>query len=855
MDQQLTTSDAGGIKALLEEEGAVIRDAHFAGAGGSEIVQRRTGLIDRALREIHSRLSVSCRMPALLAIGGYGRGELNPHSDIDIMFLCRDEADRRRSPDLLYPLWDAGLDVGYSVRTVKECVSLARQDVKIRTSLLESRLIAGDRDLYESFLQSMRSDVFFWKSASFIREKIAERNATRRKYGGSIYLREPNLKEGEGGLRDFHTALWIAITRFRIASLADLAAQGVITDGQYAVFQRSRNFLWRVRNEMHYQAGRKNDHLTFELQEHAARDFRYRDSAHLLAVERFMKAYFLHARNIREFSNSIVEAALGKPPRRWFERAVAVGPFSLIGRTLAPSSADLCREGDSLVMLAFETAHARRAVLSEHLKALIRGCRIDDRARTSPSVARSFLSILNQPEGLSETLTLMKDLRLLGRYLPEFRAIQALARHDYYHLYTVDEHILLAIRNLQDLWSGARPALPSLVDAVRGLKKRWVLMLAVLLHDLGKAFPRDHEKKGAELAAHVLARLGVDGEDRERILFLIGNHLAMSTLSQRRELTDRKVIADFSRLVRDRENLALLYLLTYADISAVNPNAWTQWKAVLLQDLYRRTLNHLETRAVVMDEDKVRLAAQREKAGEAAAGRYAPSELNAFLSAMSDQYLLFTSTGKVLVHLEMMKRLCDEQLVIHHRHYPEKGYTELTVCAYDAYGMFYRTAGTIAAKNLSILRAQVYTSKTGVMLDTFQITDSDGNLYDYEPAWESIHRELRAALMSKARPPEPGPYARAAGRGAAVTPVVDFDNDASETFTIIDITARDRVGFLYRVTRTLYDLNLDICSARIATEGARVMDSFYVTDLLRGKITDFARLEKIREALLAVLEP
>jgi [protein-PII] uridylyltransferase len=853
LEQKLTITDAGGIKATLEEEGAVIRDAHFAGAGGSEIVQRRTGLIDRLLREAHTRLSVSCPMPALLAIGGYGRGELNPHSDIDIMFLCGDEAERRHSPDLLYLLWDAGLDVGYSVRTVKECVSLARQDIKIRTSLLEARLIAGRPGLYDSFLQAMRNDVFYWKTASFIREKITERSATRRKYGGSIYLREPNIKEGEGGLRDFHSALWIAFAHFRIASLGDLAAKGVITEGQYAVFLRSRNFLWRVRNEIHYLTGRKNDHLTFDLQERAARDFHYRDSAHLLAVERFMKAYFLHARNIREFSNIVADAVLRKPSRRWFERTIAVGSFSLIGRTLVPASDEMCRKDATLVMSAFATAQARHAVFSDRLKSLVRECRMDDGVRESPSASQSFLSILNNPEGLSETLTMMKDLRLLGRYLPEFRAIQALARHDYYHMYTVDEHILLAIRNLQNLWIGTYPGLPTLVDAFRGLRKRWVLMLAVLLHDLGKAFPYDHEKKGAELAGNILARLGVEGEDRERILFLVGNHLIMTSLSQRRELTDRKVIADFSRLTGDRENLAMLYLLTYADISAVNPDAWTQWKAVLLQDLYVRTLQYFDKSTVAGEEDKARLAALLAKAREAAAGRFARDEIESFLSDMSDQYLLYTSTNKVLDHLAMMKRLRDELLVIHHRHYPDKGYTELTVCAYDAYGMFYRTAGTIAAKNLSILRAQVYTSRNGVMLDTFQIIDPAGNLYDYEAAWESIHAELRAALMNKSRPPEPGLYPSARGLGAAVTATVDFDNATSETFTIIDITARDRVGFLYQVTKTLYELNLDIGSAKIVTEGSRVMDSFYVTDLLRGKIIDAVRLEKIRESLMKVV--
>ncbi len=849
----MTSIQAGNIKAMLDEEGAIIRSAHFAGAGGNEVVQRRTGLIDRTLREAYERLTATGPMPALLAIGGYGRGELNPHSDIDIMFLCRDDKDRQRSLELLYILWDAGMDVGYSVRTIDESISLARQDIKVRTSLIEARLLAGDPVFYDSFVRAMQSEVFYWKPSDFIREKVAERVATRQKYGGSIYLREPNIKECEGGLRDIHTALWIAFVHFRVGSLGELVGKTVITGGQYAVFLRSRDFLWRVRNEIHYLSGRKNDHLTFDLQERAAKDFKYRDSAHLFAVERFMKAYFLHARNIREFTNSVAAAVLRKPSRRWFERTLKLGSFSLTGRTLFPSSAEGCRENAALAMTAFEIAQERHAVFSDHLRSLIRGCRIDDTARRSPAASRAFLTILNNPDGLSETLALMKDLRFLGRYLPEFRAIQALARHDYYHLYTVDEHIMLAIRNLQALWSGSFPALATLSDAFKALTKRWVLVLAVLLHDLGKAFRDEHEHRGVELARTILTRLAVAADDRDRVLFLIENHLVMAHLSQRRELSDHKVIADFSRLVRDRENLAMLYLLTYADISAVNPTAWTQWKAALLQDLYMRTLNYLDMSALTVEEERARLIAASVRIRNAAEGLFSSEEIDAFLVSVPEQYLLTASTHRVIDHMNMMKKLPEEQLVIRHRHYPERGYTELTVCAYDAYGMFYRTAGTIASKSLNILRAQVFTSKNGVMIDTFQVTGPEGKLCDYEDVWESVHTELRAALMSGRRLPEPGPPVSPRSLPPVITPTVAFDNETSEIFTIIDINARDRIGFLYMVTKTLYELNLDIGSAKIVTEGSRIMDSFYVTDLFRKKIDDVVRLEKIRETLMKVI--
>ncbi len=854
LNQKTTISLSSVIKAQLEEESAEIRHAHFAGAGGNEVVQRRTGLIDRLLRDAYAHLSSTFRMPSLIAIGGYGRGELNPYSDVDILFLCQDEDDRSRTPEMLYVLWDAGLDIGYSVRTVKECVLLARQDVKIRTSLLESRFIGGDQDLYAAFLQSMRSDVFYWKASAFIKEKIVERNATRQKYGGSIYLREPNIKEGEGGLRDLHTALWIAFVHFRINSLGELVHLGVITEGQYTVFLRSRNFLWRLRNELHYLSFRKNDHMTFDLQEKAALDFRYRDSAHLYAVERFMKTYFIHARTIREFSNIIVNAVLPRPTRRWFYRRTSLGEFSLVGRTLFLASEGAFIRDCTLVLTAFKLVQSYHATFSLQLRDLISKCRIDDKVRTSVVAGQIFLSILENLDGLSETLNLMKELRFLGRYLPEFRDIQALARHDYYHLYTVDEHILLAIRKLQDLWNASHPGPVTFSDALKQLNKKWILILALLLHDLGKAYRQDHELKGTEIAQVILERLGITGEDRERVLFLIKNHLVMSSLSQRRELSDRKVIADFSKLVGDQLNLSMLYLLTYADISSVNPHAWTQWKAVLLQDLYIKTQNYLGKKALAGEEDKVRVQSIIAKIKEAAKGKYSAETIEYFISVMSDQYILSTSLNKILDHVGMMLQLPQEQLIIQHRHYPEKGYTELTVCAYDAYGMFYRTAGTIASKNLSILRAQVYTSKSGVMIDTFQITDPAGKIYEYEDAWKSVLQDLRIALMNKARPPDTSQYSLVPRLSTTITPEVEFDNDTSEAFTIIDISARDRVGFLYQVTKALYDLNLDISSAKIVTEGSRVMDSFYVSDLLRRKVFDPDRLEKIKETLLTVLK-
>lgn len=854
MSRNSTIPDTAVLRKLLADEELSIKSAHEAGASGDAVVLRRTALIDRTLAGLHGSRAAAAPMPALVAVGGYGRGELNPHSDIDIMLLCGNEDERQQASPFLYRLWDMGLDIGYSVRTVDECIEIARTDLKVRTSLLESRLVAGDPHFFSSALQRLHAEVFNRRVPEFITEKLAERAAQRRKYGDSLYLREPNVKESSGGLRDFHTARWIACTRFRAASFEELASQGVITRAQLDGFLRSRNFLWRVRNELHYRSGRKNDQLTYDHQEGAAEAFRFRDSTHLLAVERFMKSYFLHARRVLEFSRMIGERSLPVRKPFWSGPARFLGPFTLLGRTVMPRSERLFQERPELLMQAIEIAHSRSVRLSEQLAGMVAGTRFGDSLRSSPEMARSFLAVLDRLEGLADTLTHMRDLRLLGRYLPEFRAIEALARHDFYHRYTVDEHILTAIRGLEDLWMGKLPSLGTLADAFRGLKKRWVLTLAVLLHDLGKAYRSDHEHRGRELAERILERMNVVGEDRERILFLIEHHLAMSVLSQRRELDDRKVIESFARTVGDRENLALLYLLTYADMTAVSPQAWTPWKSALLQDLYLRTKLYLADGELRQDAGPERDAGTVRLLREQCGGRFSGAQIDAFLAAMPAHYRATASAGRMLRHLDMVHRLPAEQLVIEHRQRTGRGITELTVCAYDAYGMFFRTAGTLAAQNLNIQRAQVFTARNGIMIDTFEVTDPAGSLVAHEEVWNAVKAELRDVLAGGKRPPEGRISAYERVLPGSVEASVSFDNETSGTLTIIDIAARDRVGLLYRVTKTLYDLNLDLASAKIVTEGIRVMDSFYVSDLLRQKITDPERLARIRERLIAVLE-
>ena len=854
LNRNTSKSPQGDIKSFLREEEALIRSAHFDGAGGGEIVQRRTALIDRVLKSIHQSFSRSGNSPLLIAVGGYGRGELNPFSDIDILFLSRDEQDREQTTQMLYALWDAGLDIGYSVRTIDECVELSRNDSKIRTSLLESRFLAGDPTRYQTYMHQMQTEVFYRKPQNYITEKIAERHATRLKYGGSLFLREPNIKESTGGLRDFHSAGWLAWTHYRVSSFSELVIRRIITSEQLNAFIRARNFLWHIRNEIHYLSERKNDQLTFDLQDSAAREFNFRDSKHLLAVERFMKVYFLNASIIHSFARLITERVVPAPKRSWFDRVHTYGPFILAGKVLSQGEDGPFATRPELFMQAFEIYQNQHAVFSGSLKHMITVCRMHDETRSSLPAAKSFLSILDNPDRLFETFELMKDLKYLGKYLPEFRAIQALARRDYYHTYTVDEHILMAMRGLEDVWQGRYPGLSSLYDAFKRLQRRWLLTLSVLLHDLGKAFLSEHEVRGREIAEKILDRLSIQDDDRRRILFLIENHLLMSTISQRRELSDKKVINEFAQTVQDFVNLDMLYLLTYADMSAVSPTAWSQWKAALLQDLYLRTLHALEH----TPDSELRSLGMAEhvfnKLLDAAGGKYAAADIRSFIEAMPSHYLNTTSVARQLYHLAMYRQLLNDKLVIGHRHRLDKGYTELTVCAYDAYGMFYKTAGTIASKNLNILRAKVHTGSNGVMIDTFYITDAEGSIIDYEEIWTSLRSDLYQVLSGERKPPEPRASHYDRFVSAKIAAAVSFDNTSSDTLTIIDIIARDRIGLLYKITKCLYDLNLDIASAKIVTEGVRVMDSFYVSDLFGMKITDHERIAKVTSSLLTVIE-
>ena len=854
---------------------AGIRDMHAGGAGGLRVVQAITALHDGLIESAFERVRTEMGLPvnpagwALAAVGGYGRGELNPHSDIDIMFLCREgapEAGKEFATNTLHLLWDLGLNLGYSVRTASDCLSLMKNDFTIMTSLLESRLICGDAEIFEGFTRKINAQRGAKAAEDYVREKLIERTMRHKKHGDSVYLREPNIKEGAGGLRDIHAALWISRIKRGAGSLDGLYEKGLVREMDLRRLKGSRDYLLRLRNELHYLSGHRQDVLSFELQEQAAKDFGYRPRPGRMAVENFMRAYYLRARGVREVTHYVIEKALGKGTgKRWFflppTKSRIDSRFYVMGRLLCleEEPGEALRARPETMLEAFWHCQSHSVRMSDMLKdaVLDNVGLVNRKLRESPEAGGIFLRMLGRPEGLYEALERMHRLKALGRFLPEFGAVDALVQHDMYHKYTVDEHSLLAVRKITELLTGEGLAYPEFKDALLRVKDRQVLFFSVLMHDTGKAAGKGHSERGAVLAGEAARRLGMDGARAEKVEFLIRNHLLMAHISQRREISEPKVIEKFCRIVDSPELLDMLYLLTYADMSAVGPELFNDWKMMLLKELHERALSLLRDEISPVAFDRDRVAGLRMKIAAEALTRKAGTalEINAFLDRLPPNYVLTVPAETAVRHFELTRGMKGDDLVLDHRH-DRRGYTDLTVILHDMMGILYICAGALAAKNMNILSAQIFTGKDGIIVDTLQVTDYNKKPAHDDALWEDIKASLAKLLRGQRRvedimPAAPSYMKRTALREKPVRVLVD--NEASDRYTVVEVYAPDRVGLLFDITRELYRQGCYISSAKVDTEVDQVVDVFYVTDIFRHKIEDRERIKTITEALVAAV--
>ncbi len=862
------------FRAVLSEGLDSLKLKHAGGASGHESVQAHAHLIDEVVQALMRLIVADARTQGLgptpfvlAALGGYGRGELHPSSDIDLMVVYEGEMSpwvQRITQELLYTLWDLGFQVGHSLRSLDDCVAIGRTDFPSRTSMQEARFIAGDRKLFVRFRHVLRDNVFRHDFEQFLRTALAERDQRYRRWGASPYVGEPNVKESAGGLRDVHTAMWLSASKFDARTLRELTDKGLITPHEQKATDEALTFLWRVRNELHFFSGHRNDVLTRDLQPKIAENLGYRDEPGALAVERFMRDYYLSARAIHRVSRRLIarcEETLSRrdsAERRERQQALADGLVFLDGRLhLAERDPEVFRRDPVRLMRVFWHLHRLGCEMALDLERAIEDSidLVDDGFRRDPVARDLFLDIGRNWGRVAQTFSEMHELGFLGRYLPEFGALTCLVQYDVYHKFSADQHSLIAVEHLEAVAPGRSAESEGAAQVFNEIDKPELLLLGMLLHDIGKAKGHGHVAKGIPLVRELTARMGLAPDDAVLVEFLVAHHLTMSHVAQRRDIDDPKTITDFAGTVGDAQRLRMLYLLTYADMRAVGPGVLTGWQAVILHELYVRTLAHL-TGGRVERPNRVQLAPRL----HALVGADVPLQaVKAHLAMTSDRYLATSSLQRMAEHIRLIARLEQSPVATELFHHPDLGSSELVVVTRDVPGLFSLIAGTLAAHGINIISAQIHTREDGIAIDTFQVNDPSSEAVTAPLRWTRARAALRAVLTGEASVHDLLEQRQHAGREAqrpAGPPKISVDNRLSDAYTVVEVKCPDRVGLLYLITRTLSALGLDIASARIATEIDQALDTFYVHDGVGARVDDAEALERLGKSLeQALAEP
>jgi [protein-PII] uridylyltransferase len=784
------------------------------GCSGWTMTERYTAQIDRFVKDVFLSVEPEANV-ALMATGGYGRGEMAPFSDVDVMFFARDRRDTKASEKVLYKLWDSGLDISHSFRTPRECVEESIRDVKTRTSLLEARFVAGDSGLFEMFKQEVYPEVAQKKQKEFVRDKLREMDKRHLDAGDSVYLLEPHIKEGEGGLRDIHTAYWLSKVVLRAGGVEDF--EGLLGSGEYKRFLSAYDFLLRTRFALHVECGRKNDILSFEYQRAVAQRLGFSDSRKFKGSERMLRYYYLKSRLTKELTRKVVVRCSRTYVSVFRDLLVrkVTDDFSISGGRIIVTKNELFRTHPDRIMEAMHLFSSTGKKLSETTKELIGAnlLRIGRKTRSSPAAVHHFLGIL-KGRRVYETLREMNDSGVLGRFIPEFGALRSLVVHEPYHMYTVDEHTLMAIRHLEDLRTTKYKNREDLHDIFNSMERVDTLFMALLFHDIGKAAGRHHEEEGYKRLKNILTRFNFDVRKRQRIEFLVRNHILMSTIALRRETTDIEVIAGFADAVVDAENLKAIYLITYADMSAVNPRFWTGWKAYLLRELFANTLRYLSGVGEERDSYIRSLQGLLLEAGKGV--------LVEFVSEMPKRYRLSTTKERVIEDFQLAKKARTEGFAMRIDSSSD-GLAELSVSASDRPGLFSNIVGFLSSKGLNIVSGRIFTGNSGVVIDRISVSNWK------EIWWDGLEADLQRGLKEVLAGERPLSVSRRERRtGSPFDVFIELDNEASEEFTLIEVFSPDRLGLLYDITDTMYRQGMNIVSARINTEAGLAQDIFSV---------------------------
>jgi [protein-PII] uridylyltransferase len=848
--------------------------SHFLdGSVRENFLEEYTEIIDqyfrRSLQESNAgRKLFRERQPfAFVAVGGYGRGELCLHSDIDIIILFGSkipEGAKELSDDILFPLWNLGLDLGYGIRNIKDCLTLSKEDFEVLTSVMDARFLCGDSPLFLSLMEDLKQKVIIRKAIRFSRW-LEDRDKIRLdNFGDASHLLEPHLKEGIGGLRNYHHILWLAKAFLDFTVPRDLEYLGKFSHNEYQQLRDHLNFIWLVRNHLHHLSGRKNDCLSFEFQEIIAKNLGYKDQGNILGVERFMSR--LHAcmasikSLLRSFANTL-------PLKRHATRENY--PVGDIPAGLHVHQGEICFDSVKIIlseplllMDIFAQSSTLNCPLSLEATRLVREFLylVDDTFRETNRAVQSLLKIMSK-KNAAETLDQMLDTGFLGAFIPEFERISDLVQFDAYHVFPVGRHSIETVKYLNNI---SRHNEMLLLDTFSDLQNPEPLLLAALFHDIGK-ISHEHAKEGVTITQNILKRFNYDNSKAEDILFLVGNHLLLAETATRRDLNDEKAVVQCARTIGDVERLKMLYLLTWADSKATGPRAWNEWIANLIQELFFKILHILEKKELATPHAKVKVKETSSEVRRLMSDQIDNRELDRSLEVISPRYMLNTSPHNIIVHLSMNQRL--KECLINHepaafileaKRDDSEGCWEISFLAKDRPGLFSDIAGVLALNNINILSADIYTWRDGTAVDIFKVTEPLDSIHP-DMIWNNVKRDLRRAFTGKISleyrlSERRAPSILSQKKAPARPPKVTLDNRASDFFTVIEIFTDDRVGLLYTITNTLYNFRLDIRIAKIATKADQVADVFYVRDFEGQKVEDKEQIMEIKNALLHQLK-
>lgn len=867
--RHLTEAKAAGNRALSEAFEARPRE--------SRGLIRAQAILTDGLVSTAFRIAVETLHPlpnpteseriAVIAVGGYGRAEMAPQSDVDLLFLTPWKITPWAEmviESMLYMLWDLRLKVGHASRTVKDCLRLAREDVTIRTALLEHRYLAGQEALASELDEKLWTDLFRSTGPQFIEVKLEERGQRHKRQGGQRYVLEPNVKEGKGGLRDLQTLYWIGKYLHRVPSPAGLVAAGLLTREEFDTFERAEAFLWAVRCHLHYINGRATDTLTFDMQVEVAARMGYADTRGRRAVEVFMQDYFRHATKVGELTRVFLAQLEARHEKRepklmgLFRRKKRLkAGYRLVNGRIDPIDPKAFLADKLNLLRIFEEALRTGFLIHPGAMRLVAANLhlIDEEMQNDREANRIFLDTLLKHGNPERALRRMNELGVLGAFIPEFERIVAMMQFNVYHHYTVDEHIIQCISTLAQIERGERDEdLPvSRRILSEGLNRR-VLYVAMLLHDIGKGRPEDHSILGAQISRRLAPRLGLNAEECETVEWLVRYHLLMSDMAQKRDIGDPRTLRDFAKAVKSKKRLDLLMVLTVCDIWGVGPGTWNNWKAQLIRKLYRDTVTALDAGLESLNRENRTDEARR--ALREALADWDPKELRAELMRHYPPYWQGLPTATHEVFARMLKGLGTDEIRIDLDPDPDRDATRACFALEDHPGIFSRLAGALALVGANVVDARTYTTKDGYATAVFWVQDSEGSPYEISrlPRLSSmIDKTLRGEVVAREALKDRDRVKKRDSQFRFPTHI-SFDNDGSDIYTIIEVDTRDRPGLLYDLTRTLAANNIYIASAVIATYGAQVVDTFYVKDMFGLKLYQKTRQEtlekKLRQAIL-----